>query len=60
MTNCRDTKGSNIHYEYNQINNLAYIQKILYGENENNYTDSNQYNYFHSHHIVFFEYMLNY
>lgn len=40
MTNCRDTKGSNIHYEYNQINNLAYIQKILYGENENNYTDS--------------------
>ena len=36
MTNCRDTKGSNIHYEYN----LAYIQKILYGENENNYTDS--------------------
>ncbi len=27
MTNCRDTKGSNIHYEYNQINNLAYIQK---------------------------------
>ena len=40
MTNCRDTKGSNIHYEYNQINNLVYIQKILYGENENNYTDS--------------------
>ena len=40
MTNCRDIKGSNIHYEYNQTNNLAYIQKILYGENENNYTDS--------------------
>ena len=27
MTNCRDIKGSNIHYEYNQTNNLAYIQK---------------------------------
>lgn len=40
MTSCTNRKGQNIKYEYMQVDNLPYIQKIMYGETGGVYNDS--------------------